>query len=305
MTSFTEEFPFLNSNHLDYVYNEEFFDPLQESTLFIGRGPSNYVHLGHYLILKIVKEFNLRQIGIKIQLSCDQKEYRDGVVSEKRFIDSYLKLLKYFNLDNFEIFNNNDSRVKKKLYSLGFKIIKKLNLKIDLIKRLLNYDEKTSFLEYFYTVVQAITYLTFKNKENKILQTIVITADDQIGFFKLASIIAKQLKIKPPIVCVIKKLRSLTESGKMSSSLNSKEVIYVKEGSVYEKIKKAKSGGHQLYQKPTLEQLSEDWCYQWLIRNQSQEETRSLYQEGKLSSIDLKKKTSQEIEELIRIILKE
>lgn len=281
--------------------------------IYTGRGPSGQLHLGHLIPLEFTvwlqKVFNAIVV---FQIADDEKYWFKDITKEElqRLIgetkDDIIKL--GFIEDKTFIFCNNEYK-----NSVGYKQVVDDLLKyvsINTIKSMFGIDGNCSTGQLIWPIYQtaaafAPSYPDWIQEDTNCL---VVYAIDQDPYFRLAREISHKLGYLKPCAIISKFLPSLQGSGKMSTTENMVSItIHDSNNQVKKKINKyAFSGGkdtleeHQKYGGNTDIDISFQYLKYFLESDEELATIKNLYENGSMSSGQMKAKCIEVINETIR-----
>jgi tryptophanyl-tRNA synthetase len=260
--------------------------------VFAGRGPSGPIHLGHYLILRLIANYP----NVFFQVSDDEKMIRDGVSPEDCYDWSqiYDQTLKK---QGQVIFRNTQNAGL--LYTNFIKHCGSVPAK--LLNRLFGYSSKTSVGLLTYSLIQAMTPVIIREMYPD-KEIVVFSAGDQAPYFEKT----RNLTGVDVTLLELPTLQGLRGHKKMSSS-TPESCIYLKDSDsvIRSKILKSHSAGHIRGSVPTRQQLDSDFSYKLLqhMKLMGSKETQShldKYASGDISSLEFKKIVCDFVTDLIR-----
>ena len=260
--------------------------------VFAGRGPSGPIHLGHYLILRILENYP----SVFFQVSDDEKMIRDGVSSEncRNWSEIYDQTLKKQGQVVFRNTQNAGLLYTSFIRHCG-------SVPVKLLNRLFGYSNKTSVGLLTYSLIQAMTPVIIKEMYPD-KQIIVFSAGDQAPYFEKT----KNLTGVSVTLFELPILQGLRGHKKMSSSAP-ESCIYLEDSDsvIRLKILKSHSAGHTRGSVPTQQELDSDFSYKLLqhMKLMGSKETQpylSEYASGLTSSVEFKKIVCDFVIDLIR-----
>lgn len=277
---------------------EKIKDP-KNVTLFMGRGPSKGCHLGHYYIWRIGALFQ-KNIRCKVlfQISDDEKYYKQNykICELKESIDEALKLLSFLDYNPKITFPFSNLENINYLYGNAFKLFGN-KIRIKTIQGLLGANKYKYIGEIAYSIIQLYPCTMVRNSK-----VLVISGIDQKPYFELCNNIFKKMGIPEPIIIYFEDFPNTLMNNKMSSSINTKNSIYLSDSddNIALKIKKSKTGRGFMDQE-SIVSLNNDFPY--FIQSvlfEYIEPKKKLYAEGKITSESFKKGVIIQVLKLIK-----
>jgi tryptophanyl-tRNA synthetase len=212
----------------DLSDNESFY-------FYTGKGTRNDVlHLGHFYLFSILQKLS-EKYPLVFQLSGDEKrgclESFQSLEQALKISDDTKHILQTFNWKNLYFFDNLNPATQLQIYNCANFIGSKIK-----VKTALNTFGNTSIFTAFYIAVQLAPIFLMKSKLPN-HRCVIITAQDQKGFFFILRDLAKKLNIEKPVIIILKSLKDIKMKDKMSSSRLKESIPFNNLG--IRKIKKA------------------------------------------------------------------
>jgi tryptophanyl-tRNA synthetase len=267
--------------------------------LYSGRGPSNFTHIGHLPILRILKDLQrLNNCHILYQVSDDQKfynrmiDFKDLEIYSKELLQD-LNKLGYIE-QKTHIFKSSENFGK--LYNISKPLFRKFTIKY--FKSLLGITDSDNIGSLIYSPIQAGVCLIPKLSLDKYC-IIIVTSKDQIPHFRSIIKYIKHNNLKIVISFIlIKELGNILSNGKMSSKYP-KYALFLKDSEfeIKRKIKKSFSGARNSlleFKKLGLDK-NKDFCYNLINFLDLNSDLNSEYEKGLVKSIDFKNHTYSQL----------
>ena len=186
--------------------------------IFTGKGLRNeFFHLGHLYIYQLINKisYNLDSL-VLFQISGDEKRQfqtpyltlKQCKTYEEKLVQK-LSLIKWYNL---KVFSNLQLKNIPVLKNCADFINSKLTL-----KKINQVFGNISIASAYYVGIQLAPILLMQ-KLYPALRPILIVVDDQVGFFSLFRDLCTKFKMEKPPIVLLKDLKGLNSSNKMSSS---------------------------------------------------------------------------------------
>jgi tryptophanyl-tRNA synthetase len=278
----------------DFSENELILEK-KGTVVFAGRGPSSVPHLGHILVLDVLRSLN---VGVFFQISDDEKNFRSGVsIQDSRDWSRVYEA--NLTKPNHRIFRN--SQHSGRLYDYFCRYCR--TTKVKQPQRLFGYTADTPLGLLVYSLIQAITPRLILDDNPECSNLIVLTGEDQIPYFvKTSELTGIELTILK-----IKTVPGLRGELKMTSSKPTSCIFYEdKLSDILSKLNREPSAGNALNSVPTSEGLQKDFTYNLLTTMFSIGKNLSSvsklladYRSGGISSMDFKDKSAGLIHEYL------
>ncbi|MGC8812010.1 MAG: tryptophan--tRNA ligase [Candidatus Aenigmatarchaeota archaeon] len=305
---FLERKIFFAHKYFDLILKE--YEKGNKFYLYTGRAPSGPVHLGHlvpWIFAKWLQEkFNATLI---FQIPDEEKFFfKDELTLEdtKRWAyDNILDIIAVgFDPKKTKIFL--DTEYAGHLYKYACMVAKKVTFST--AKALFGFKDSNNLGEIFYTCMQSVPAFLPSVWEKKPTNCLIPCAVDQDVHFRLTRDIAVKLGFPKPATILCKFLPSLTEGGKMSTSVENTAIFTTDTPEKVETkiIKYAFSGGRETVEehrkKGGIPEI--DISYQYLTFYL--EDTKKLkqiyedYKSGKMLTGELKQITIEVINKFLK-----
>lgn len=277
----------------------------KEFAILTGRGPSNYMHLGHLIIFDFVKWLqDVARVPVFIPLSDDEKyvflkidDLRQG---RKLAYSNALDILALgFDEKKTNLFI---SSMFHEVYEIAIKI--SVEVTLNEVKAVFGFSDSDNPGKYFYACIQAahILYPTLR----KGYRSLVPIAIDQDPYMRLSRDIATRIKVPKPAAIHSKYLPGLT--GEPMSSSKPETAIFLNDPPkvIKKKIWRALTGG-----RPTLEEQRKyggepekcvvfQWLQAFVLTPKEAEEWKEKCKSGEIVCGDCKRKLYEALVERLR-----
>jgi len=251
--------------HRDLDVYLDYHDEGLEVSIVSGRGPSNYMHIGHLMLFRFVKwlqdELNSY---VYIPLSNDEKyvfgKTRDLDEAYKYAIDNALDIIALgFSEKRTRIFIS--TRISE-IYELSVRISRYLTY--NTVRATFGLNDSTNVGVVFYAAVQAAHILLPTIKEGQ--PVLVPIAIDQDPYMRLTRDVAERLELMKPAAIYSKYVRGLT--GEPMSASKPETSIFTVDGpeDIKRKIWNALTGGQPTVREQRKLGGEPEKCvvYEWL-----------------------------------------
>lgn len=208
------------------------FDP-KKTQIYMGKGPSGPLHLGHLINFYIAKHIQKKYgLGLVFMISDDEKEFSNPDMEDKEFLKNKTQIhsfcSSFFEKGNTNIFFN--SNMLPKFYPFIIKLLKKTRL--NKLKKIFGYTDKDNCGSIFYPFVQYAPLVYYPKN------LLIICGNDQVPYFRISK--------KFCYLLVTDYLPDIS-GNKMSSSTDQSKVLALHESKeeLEKKINKMVTGGQK------------------------------------------------------------
>ncbi len=235
-----------------HMYFDEILEEARKGNkfyLYTGRAPSGPVHLGH-LVPWIFTKWLQDKFGATLLFQIPDEEkflFKGNLTFNDTNMWAYENILDIiavgFDKKKTKIFL--DTEYAGHMYKTACMVAKKTN--ISKLKSLFGLNDSSNVGEFFYTCMQSVPAFLPTVMEDKPTRCLIPCAIDQDVHFRLTRDVATQIGFPKPATILSRFLPSLTEGGKMSSSIENTAIFTTdNENAVRNKIiKYAFSGGRE------------------------------------------------------------
>lgn len=246
----------------------------REFVLYMGRGPSGPVHLGHLIPWLFTKHFQ-GVFGAKLlfQFTDDERIFIREDIDEKRanhwVLQNAIDLMALgFDPDNTEFIVN--TRHTHKIYSLALKIAKRATGST--VRSVFGFNDQSNPGIIFFTSMQAAPCFLETERRKTAIPCLIPTGIDQDPYWRVTRDIAKKLQYPKPAQIHNRMLPGLNGDAKMSSS-KPMTTIYTTDIPELVEIKIMDAGTAALPESCPM------FLYRFLLLTESDEEINQLHRE--------------------------
>jgi tryptophanyl-tRNA synthetase len=213
-----------------HMYFDSILDDIEKKKkfyLYTGRAPSGPVHLGHLVPWIFCKWLQDRlDVPLLFQVPDEEKFFfKEDITLEDTKKWAYENILDIialgFDSKKTKIFL--DTEYAGHMYKYGCMVAKKTTLST--VKALFGLKDSNNIGEIFYTSMQSVPAFLPTVMEGKNTQCLIPCAIDQDVHFRLTRDVATKIGFPKPATILCRFLPSLTEGGKMSSSIETNTIF--------------------------------------------------------------------------------
>jgi tryptophanyl-tRNA synthetase len=213
-----------------HMYFDSILDDVEKKKkfyLYTGRAPSGPVHLGHLIPWMFCKWLQ-DKLGVPLLFQIPDEEkffFKEDITLENTKKWAYENILDIialgFDPKKTKIFL--DTEYAGHMYKYACMVAKKTTLST--VKALFGLKDSNNIGEIFYTSMQSVPAFLPSIIEGKNTQCLIPCAIDQDVHFRLTRDIAPKIGYPKPATILCRFLPSLTEGGKMSSSIETNTIF--------------------------------------------------------------------------------